>query len=109
MDRERESILPKEGIVEQIPFDSDRKRMTVVTLDELVAAACDHVATLAGARARPAGLEEAPLAPPRLGAAERAGAATRRIAFVRCNKVASSAAVAPVRVTGPPPAPRGVV
>jgi len=32
---ERESILPKEGIVQQIPFDSDRKRMTVVTLDEL--------------------------------------------------------------------------
>jgi Ca2+-transporting ATPase len=32
---ERDSIMPPSGIVQQIPFDSDRKRMTVVTLDEL--------------------------------------------------------------------------
>jgi len=31
---DRDSIMPESGIVEQIPFDSDRKRMTVVTLDE---------------------------------------------------------------------------
>jgi len=32
---ERESIMPPSGIVQQIPFDSDRKRMTIVTVDEL--------------------------------------------------------------------------
>jgi P-type Ca2+ transporter type 2C len=32
---ERESIMPQSGIVEQLPFDSDRKRMTVVTMDDL--------------------------------------------------------------------------
>ncbi|MFI5301210.1 MAG: cation-translocating P-type ATPase, partial [Polyangiales bacterium] len=32
---ERESIAPQSKIIKQLPFDSDRKRMTVVTLDEL--------------------------------------------------------------------------
>ncbi len=32
---ERESIMPPSGIVQQLPFDSDRKRMTVVTMDDL--------------------------------------------------------------------------
>jgi Ca2+-transporting ATPase len=31
----RESILPQSKVIKQLPFDSDRKRMTVVTLDEL--------------------------------------------------------------------------
>ncbi len=31
----RESILPMSKVIKQLPFDSDRKRMTVVTLDEL--------------------------------------------------------------------------
>ena len=30
----RESVVPSHQIVKEIPFDSDRKRMTVVTLDE---------------------------------------------------------------------------
>ncbi|MGZ3448951.1 MAG: cation-translocating P-type ATPase [Polyangiales bacterium] len=32
---ERESIMPASGVIQQLPFDSDRKRMTVVTLDEV--------------------------------------------------------------------------
>lgn len=31
---DRESIMPQSGVIQQLPFDSDRKRMTVVTLDE---------------------------------------------------------------------------
>jgi len=31
----RESIAPMSRVISQLPFDSDRKRMTVVTLDEL--------------------------------------------------------------------------
>jgi Ca2+-transporting ATPase len=31
----RESVAPAHQIVKEVPFDSDRKRMTVVTLDEL--------------------------------------------------------------------------
>ncbi len=31
---ERESIAPMSRVVQQLPFDSDRKRMTVVTIDE---------------------------------------------------------------------------
>jgi P-type Ca2+ transporter type 2C len=31
----RESVAPSHQLVKEIPFDSDRKRMTVVTLDEL--------------------------------------------------------------------------
>ena len=31
----RESIAPMSRVVKQLPFDSDRKRMTVVTIDEL--------------------------------------------------------------------------